>query len=324
MILVTGGAGYIGSQIVKQLVQQNEKLVVVDNLSTSLKANVRDCELIEGDIGDPTILAYLFNHYRIDEVIHLAASTVVSESVVNPAKFYNNNTSNTAKLLAKCAEHHIKNFIFSSTAAVYGNVTNLPVVEETLCQPINPYGHSKLMSEIIIKDIAAASTMKQVTLRYFNVAGADPSNKLGPSLQHSTLLIRMAVQTALGIHSHLNIYGNDYDTVDGTGVRDYIHVIDIAKAHLNALTYLRSGGSSTVLNCGYGRGYSVLEVVKAVEKITAQKLPVQYLPRRAGDPASVIASADKIKKILVWQPQYNNLDKIVTDSYYWEKQLLQQ
>jgi UDP-glucose 4-epimerase len=324
MILVTGGAGYIGSQIVCELSDAAEELIVLDNLVTGRSELVKGANLIVGDVGDAACLDRLFSEYKISEVIHLAASTVVPESVTNPAKFYLNNTANTALLLKKCVENNVQRFIFSSTAAVYGIPENEGAVTElTSCAPINAYGQSKLMSEQMITDVAKSSGMQYLCLRYFNVAGADPKHRVGP-VSPATLLIRVAVQVALGKRNELSIFGDDFPTADGTGVRDYLHVADLAAAHLSGLRYLRSGGESAILNCGYGKGYSVRQVVQAIEQLIGRSLPVVFKPRRPGDPPELIADASELCQRLDWQPQYADLSKIIEDALEWESHLFKQ
>lgn len=326
MILVTGGAGYIGSQVVYQLLDAGERVLVLDNLQTGTRQSLEhvNCELVVGDIGDIDLLKQLFKRYDIEVVMHFAASTNVPESVQHPNKYYLNNVANTVRLLSLCEQCHLKHFIFSSTAAVYGNV-NVPLVSETAaCHPINPYGWSKWMAEKIIIDSAQAQKMNYIILRYFNVAGADPELRVGPYFFDGQVLIRQAVQVAHGLKERLFIYGDDYKTPDGTGVRDYIHVADIASAHIAALNHLRLGGKSTVLNCGYGQGYSVREVMNTIEQIAGKKLPVEIAPRRAGDPDCVLAETKRIHEILHWQPRYNDLNKIISDAFHWEGKLVRQ
>lgn len=320
-ILVTGGAGYIGSHIVRQLGEHNERIIVLDNLSTGHANDVLAGELIIGNCGDETLITQLIHDKQIDSVIHLAAHTIVPESVRDPLKYYTNNTLNTCKLLQSCVQNGIKNFIFSSSAAVYG-IPNQPFVsEEGPCAPINPYGRSKLMSEWMLQDVANASDLRYIALRYFNVGGADPKTRIGQRNVAATTLIKVATQAAVGLRDQIEIFGTDYNTPDGTGIRDYIHVEDLASAHLQALAYLRQGNSSLTLNCGYGHGYSVREVLNAVERLAQTKLPIHEVARRAGDPAMVIADAKKIQQLLDWQPRFANLDAIITSALAWERKL---
>lgn len=317
-ILVTGGAGYIGSHVVKMLVAHGYQVVVLDDLSTGNKDSVLDARLIIGKVGDRAILENIFSNNDIVSVMHFAAKTVVPESVADPMKYYLNNTSESAVLLEFCHKFKIPSFVFSSTAAVYGNVDGGEASEETPTNPINPYGKSKLMTEWMLEDTANASGMKYIILRYFNVSGCDPDGMLGQKNPNSTLLIKVASEVVAGKKSQLVIFGNDYDTPDGTGVRDYIHVTDLADAHVKSLEYLSRGGESTILNCGYGKGHSVLEVVSSVERESKKTLPVKIAERRPGDAGKLIAKADKIKYMLRWQPQYDDLDFIVRSSLSWE------
>ncbi len=323
-ILVTGGAGYIGSHVVKQLGEAGESIVVLDNLSTGFKNAVLYGDFIEGDMGDTELVTKILQDYQVESVMHFAAHTIVPESVSKPLKYYGNNTCGTRNLLACCQQHQVKHFIFSSTAAVYGIPDDPYATEDSPLAPINPYGASKLMSEQMLKDTAFSSDLRYVSLRYFNVAGSDPNQRIGQSTKKATLLIKVACQTALGIREHMAIYGTDYPTPDGTGIRDYIHVEDLADAHLKALRYLRQQGQSIILNCGYGEGYSVREVLDAVAKVHGQALNIMEQARRAGDPPQLIAKAEKIREVLNWQPQYNDLEFIVKTSLDWEKHLLQQ
>jgi len=321
-ILVTGGAGYIGSHVVRQLGEAGyENLVTLDNLSKGFKESVLFGKLIVGDTGDKSLVSKILAEHNITSVLHFAAHTIVPESVSNPLKYYGNNTCNTRNLLECCQKANVKHFIFSSTAAVYGEPKTIPVTEDTPKEPINAYGTSKLMSEWMLRDLAHASNLTYVVLRYFNVAGCDPEGRIGQSTEGATLLTKVAVEAALGIREQIAIFGTDFNTPDGTGVRDYIHVEDLASAHLDALEYLQNGGDAVTLNCGYGHGYSVRDVLKAVEKAHGAPLSIVEKPRRAGDPPSLIAQADKIKKVLGWTPKYNDLDKIVSSALNWEKKL---
>jgi UDP-glucose 4-epimerase len=283
-ILVTGGAGYIGSHVVRQLGAAGESVIALDNLSTGFDAAITAGELIVGDTGDAELLEKIFSAHDIDTVMHFAAHTVVPESVADPLKYYRNNTASSRTLLEACANHGVKNFVFSSTAAVYGIPEGGKAAEDSPTNPINPYGTSKLMTEWMLRDLAAAGGPAYVALRYFNVAGCEPTGTIGQSTPKATLLVKVACEAATGRRPGVSIFGTDYPTPDGTGLRDYIHVEDLATAHLDALTYLRHGGESTVLNCGYGHGYSVREVIAAVERANGAPLNVSEEPRRAGDP----------------------------------------
>lgn len=324
-ILVTGGAGYIGSHVVKLLGERGEKVVILDDLSTGNAEAVLHGELVVGKTGDRELVSRILTDKGIDTVLHFAAHTIVPESVENPLKYYANNTCSTRNLLQACQDCSVSHFIFSSTAATYGvpDASISACGEELATAPINAYGYSKLMSEVMLRDLSAATDLKHVTLRYFNVAGSDPDGRIGQSTHNATLLIKVAAEVALGKREQLYVFGTDYPTSDGTGVRDYIHVTDLAAAHLSALDYLRQGGDSTLLNCGYGEGFSVREVIDAVERISGEKLKVIEKPRRAGDPPKLIAAVDKIHKTLDWKPQFDNLDTIVSTSLAWEKTLLE-
>ncbi len=324
-VLVTGGAGYIGSHVVRQLGEAGERIVVLDNLYSGFEKSVLYGELVIGDTGDRELVTRILREHDIDSVLHFAAHTVVPESVSNPLKYYGNNTSNTRSLLQCCSEAGIKHFIFSSTAAVYGMPDSAMASEDTPTAPINPYGTSKLMSEWMLRDLSAATDLRHVVLRYFNVAGSDPQGRIGQSTRDATLLIKVACEAALGKRPHVSIFGTDYPTPDGTGVRDYIHVEDLADAHLQALTYLRNGGATlnggTTLNCGYGHGYSVREVLDTVQRVHGKPLTIQEMPRRAGDPPTLVAKADRVRNVLGWQPRYDDLTVIVETSLAWEKKL---
>lgn len=320
-ILVTGGAGYIGSHVVRQLGERGENVVILDNLSTGFRDAVLHGTLVEGDTGDMALVASLLEQHQIDTVMHFAAHTIVPESVSNPLKYYRNNTANTRNLLECCQNAGVKHFVFSSTAAVYGEPADPNITEASPTQPINPYGMSKLMSEIMLRDLAAACPMRHVILRYFNVAGCDPQGRIGQSTAKATLLTKVAVEAAVGKRSQVSIFGTDYPTPDGTGIRDYIHVEDLASAHLRALDYLRKGGDSITLNAGYGHGYSVREVLDMVGKVNGKPLTIVEEGRRAGDPAALIAIAGKIRQVLGWQPEYDNLEEIVRSALQWERKL---
>ena len=324
-ILVTGGAGYIGSHVVKLLGERGESVVVLDDLSTGNADAVLHGELVIGKTGDTELVSKLIADKGIDTVLHFAAHTIVPESVENPLKYYANNTCSTRNLLQACQDQNVKNFIFSSTAAAYGEPDESagPCHEQMPTAPINAYGTSKLMSEAMLRDLSFATELKHVVLRYFNVAGSDPDGRIGQSTAKATLLIKVAAEVAVGKREQLYVYGTDYPTEDGTGVRDYIHVTDLASAHLSALDYLRKGGQSTLLNCGYGHGFSVRQVIDAVERVHGQPIKVIEQPRRAGDPASLIAAVDKIHQTLDWKPQLDDLNTIVKTSIAWEKTLLE-
>ncbi len=322
-ILVTGGAGYIGSHTVRQLVERGERVVVLDNLSTGYRSAMLGTPLVVGDTGDRELVARVLQEHAIDTVLHFAAHTIVPESVSDPLKYYRNNTCATRNLLEQCDAAGVRRFVFSSTAAVYGIPAAGLAHEDTPTAPINPYGTSKLMSEWMLRDLAAASSqLRYVALRYFNVAGSDPGGRLGHSAPTATLLVKVACQVAAGVRPSLSIFGTDYPTPDGTGVRDYIHVEDLASAHLSALDYLQQGGASTTLNCGYGHGYSVREVVRMVERVNGGRpLPVIESPRRAGDPPSLVARAERIREVLGWAPRFDDLETIVRSQLDWEHKL---
>ncbi|MDX1692691.1 MAG: UDP-glucose 4-epimerase GalE [Ketobacteraceae bacterium] len=322
-ILVTGGAGYIGSHVVKQLTERGESVVVLDNLSTGFTDAVLGAELVVGDVGDMALVSRLMSEHRVQSVLHFAAHTIVPESVANPLKYYQNNTANTRNLLACCQDNDIAHFIFSSTAAVYGIPEVVPVTESTPTDPINPYGMSKLMSERMLADLAAVSPINYVVLRYFNVAGNDPQGRIGQSTEKATLLTKVAAEAAVGKREKVSVFGTDYDTRDGTGVRDYIHVEDLASAHLKALDYLRQGGDSVTLNAGYGHGYSVREVLDMFDRVNDTPLNIVEEARRAGDPPELVAKADRIRHVLNWEPKYDNLETIVRSALDWER-ILQQ
>jgi UDP-glucose 4-epimerase len=320
-ILVTGGAGYIGSHVVRQLGERGEDVVVLDNLSTGFRSAVLCGDLVVGDTGDAELVSRLLQDRGVDTVLHFAAHIVVPESVSNPLKYYRNNTANTRTLLECCVNAGVKHFIFSSTAAVYGIPEGGVAAEDTPTAPINPYGRSKLMSEQMLRDVSAASPLRHVALRYFNVAGADPGGRIGQSTPEATHLLKVACEHVVGKRDQVSIFGTDFDTRDGTGVRDYIHVEDLAAAHLKALDYLRAGGQSTTLNCGYGRGFSVREVLDTVAQVAGQPLNVIEGPRRAGDPPELIARADRIRDTLGWEPRHADLGEIVQTALAWERHL---
>jgi len=320
-ILVTGGAGYIGSHVVRQLGAAGESVITLDNLSTGFEAAVTSGELVIGDTGNAALLEEIFATHDIDTVMHFAAHTIVPESVADPLKYYRNNTASSRTLLEAAANNGVKNIVFSSTAAVYGIPEGGKASEDSPTRPINPYGTSKLMTEWMLRDLAAAGGPNYVALRYFNVAGCEPSGTIGQSTPKATLLVKVACEAATGRRPSVSIFGTDYPTPDGTGLRDYIHVEDLAAAHLDALTYLRNGGEPTTLNCGYGHGYSVREVLSAVEKANEASFEVREEPRRAGDPPELIAVAQRVRDVIGWEPRFNNLDAIVKTSLAWERKI---
>ena len=321
-ILVTGGAGYIGSHVVRQLGEGGEKIVVLDNLGRGFRQAVTAGELVVGDVGDFALVSRLLAEHRIDTVMHFAAHTIVPESVAQPLKYYGNNTCATRSLLQACLESKVKNFVFSSTAAVYGMPEQDYADENSPTRPINPYGTSKLMSEWMLRDTASISSMRYVAMRYFNVAGSDPGGRIGQATQGATLLTKVACEAMVGKRPHVSVFGSDYATPDGTGVRDYLHVEDLAAAHLDALKYLRADGKSVTLNVGYGHGYSVREVLAMVETVGGKPLVIREEARRAGDPAYLVARADRIRAELGWRPRYDDLKAIVSHSLAWERKLL--
>jgi UDP-glucose 4-epimerase len=323
-ILVTGGAGYIGSHVVLQLRERGERVVVLDDLSRGFRQAVLDAPLVVGQVGDRATVTAVLEDHAVDTVMHFAASTIVPESVRDPLKYYGNNTCATRTLLECCITAGVRYFVFSSTAAVYGVPASGVAAEETATAPINPYGTSKLMSEWMLASIAQASTLKYAALRYFNVAGSDSAGRIGQATPNATLLVKVACEVAAGKRGEVEIFGTDYPTADGTGVRDYIHVEDLAAAHLDALTWLRQGGESTTLNVGYGHGYSVREVLASVERVTGRPLKVREVPRRPGDPPILIARADRIRAQLRWQPRLDDLDTIVRTAWNWEQRLLRE
>lgn len=320
-ILVTGGAGYIGSHVVRQLGERTEKVIVLDNLSTGFRSAVLHGQLVVGDTGDRELVTQLLREHRIETVMHFAAHTIVPESVSNPLKYYGNNTCSTRSLLQSCQEAGVKHFVFSSTAAVYGMPAGGIAAEDSPTQPINPYGTSKLMSEWMLRDLAAATSLRYVVLRYFNVAGSDPGRRIGQSTINATLLTKVACEAAVGKRPHVSIFGTDYATADGTGVRDYIHVEDLADAHVKALDYLRANGTSATLNCGYGHGYSVRDVISTVDRVNGQPLMTVEGPRRAGDPPTLVAQAHRVRQVLSWTPRYDDLEAIVRSQLEWERRL---
>lgn len=320
-VLVTGGAGYIGSHVVSLLGEAGKKIVILDNLSTGRKENVLFGTLIEGDLSDHDLVRKVIKEHKIEAVMHFAGSIVVPESVTNPLKYYQNNTDNSFNLIKICVEEGVKKFIFSSTAAVYGMPAGGVASESTPTNPINPYGRSKLMTEWMLEDAAKAHDFRYVALRYFNVAGASSTGKIGQSTPRATHLIKTAAEVVTNKREKMFIFGTDYSTKDGTCIRDYIHVDDLSQAHLDALAYLDQGGKSEILNCGYGRGFTVKEVLDEVEKLIARKINVEMGPRREGDAEELISEALKIKTVLAWKPRYNDLSYIVKTALDWEKKL---
>ena len=321
-VLVTGGAGYIGSHMVLALIGAGESVVVLDDLSTGFKEAVHPkAKLVVGDVADEKLVGSLIREHKIDAVIHFAAKIVVPDSVTDPLGYYLANTVKTRALLAAVVASGVRHLVFSSTAAVYGNPAENPVGEDAKLSPMSPYGNSKLISEWMLRDVANAYDFHYVALRYFNVAGADPEGRTGQSTKGATHLIKVACETASGKRNRMSVFGTDYATPDGTCIRDYIHVSDLVAAHLDALRYLRAGGESLVLNCGYGRGFSVLEVIDTVKRVSGKDFPVEIVGRRPGDPAAIIARADNIRQKLGWQPQYDDLAMIVSHALAWEDKL---
>jgi UDP-glucose 4-epimerase len=321
-ILVTGGGGYIGSHMVYALLDAGERVVVLDNLSTGFDwAVAENAPLVIGETGDQPLVAALIAEHQVDAVIHFAASIVVPDSVRDPLSYYRNNTVNSRALIETAIKGGVRAFIFSSTAAVYGNPERVPVREDDPTVPMSPYGSSKLMTEIMLRDAGIAHGLKHVILRYFNVAGADPLGRTGQSTKGATHLIKVAVETALGLRPKMDVFGTDYPTLDGTCIRDYIHVSDLVRAHSDALNYLRSGGASITANCGYGRGFSVLEVIDTVQRVSGVDFKVEFAPRRLGDPAQIVAASDRARATLNWQPHFDDLDTIVKHALVWEKKL---
>ena len=324
-ILVTGGAGYIGSHMVLALLDAGEAPVVLDNLSTGTRLAVPDgVPFYQGDCGDAALVDSILEERDIDTIIHFAASIVVPDSVADPLAYYENNTVKSRSLIASAVRAGVPTFIFSSTAAVYGNPQSSPVREDSVTSPINPYGRSKLMIEWMLADTAHAEPLKYYALRYFNVAGADPAGRSGQSSAEATHLIKVAVQAAVGQRSGMDVFGTDYPTPDGSCVRDYVHVSDLAQAHLDALRHLRGGGESAVCNIGYGNGFSVLQVIEAVKSVSGVDFEVRLKDRRSGDPAILVASNERATSLLSWKPRYDSLPVIIRDALAWEQKLSRQ
>jgi UDP-glucose 4-epimerase len=322
-VLVTGGAGYIGSHMVLALLEAGERVVVLDNLSTGFGWAVpAGAPLVTGETGDEALVARIIAEHEVDAVIHFAASIVVPDSVSDPLGYYRNNTANSRALMECAVKGGVRRFIFSSTAAVYGNPERVPVAEDAPTVPMSPYGSSKLMTEIMLRDAGRAHGLGHVILRYFNVAGADPQLRTGQSTRVATHLIKVAAETALGLRPKMDVFGTDYPTPDGTCIRDYIHVSDLVRAHSDALRHLRAGGASLTLNCGYGHGFSVLEVIDAVKRVSGVDFRVDVAPPRPGDPAQVVAAADRARTLLGWQPRLDDLSTIVAHALAWQKKLI--
>ncbi len=324
-VLVTGGAGYIGSHMVQALVEAGESVVVIDNLSTGFSAFLpQGVPLFIGDAADENLVEGVISTHEVKSIIHFAGSVVVPDSMRDPLAYYRNNTMTTRSLLNAAVKSGVDRFIFSSTAAVYGNPDQVPVPENAPTRPLSPYGSSKLMTEIMLHDIASAHGMSYVVLRYFNVAGADPQARIGLATVGATHLLKIAVEAATGQRAKIDVFGTDYPTPDGSCIRDFIHVSDLAQAHRAALSYLRGGGASVTLNCGYGRGYSVLETIEAVRRVSGRNFAVQYGPRRPGDIMTMIADTSRIRATLDWTPQYDDLETIATHALAWEEKLFRE
>jgi UDP-glucose 4-epimerase len=324
-VLVTGGAGYIGSHMVQALVEAGERVVVIDNLSTGFSAFLPEgVPLFIGDAGDENLVEGVIASHGVESIIHLAGSVVAPDSMRDPLAYYRNNTVTTRSLLKAAVKYGVNRFIFSSTAAVYGDPDHVPVREDAPTRPLSPYGTSKLMAEIMLHDTASAHGMSYIALRYFNVAGADPLARIGLATVGATHLLKIAVEAATGQRAKVDVFGTDYPTPDGSCIRDFIHVSDLAQAHRAALSYLRGGGASATLNCGYGRGYSVLETIEAVRRAGGHHFAVQYAARRPGDIMTMIADTSRIRATLDWTPQYDNLDIIARHALAWEEKLLRE
>jgi UDP-glucose 4-epimerase len=321
-VLVTGGAGYIGSHMVRALAEAGERVVVIDNLSTGFSAFLPEgVPLFIGDAADENLVEGVITAHGVESIIHFAGSVVVPDSMRDPLAYYRNNTMTTRSLLNVAVKCCVKRFIFSSTAAVYGNPDLVPVPEHAPTRPLSPYGSSKLMTEIMLHDVASAHGLNYVVLRYFNVAGADPLARIGLATVGATHLLKIAVEAATGQRAKIDVFGTDYPTPDGSCIRDFIHVSDLAQAHRAALSYLRDGGASVTLNCGYGRGYSVIETIETVRRVSGRSFAVQYGPRRPGDIMTMIADTGRIRSTLDWTPQYDNLETIAAHALAWEEKL---
>jgi UDP-glucose 4-epimerase len=324
-VLVTGGAGYIGSHMVRALAEAGESVAVIDNLSTGFSAFLPDgVPLFIGDAADENLVEGVITAQGVDSIIHFAGSVVVPESMRDPLAYYRNNTMTTRSLLNVAVKCGVNRFIFSSTAAVYGNPDQVPVPEHAPTRPLSPYGSSKLMTEIMLRDVAAAHDLNYVVLRYFNVAGADPLARIGLATVGATHLLKIAVEAATGQRAKIDVFGTDYPTPDGSCIRDFIHVSDLAQAHRAALSYLRDGGAAVTLNCGYGRGYSVIETIEAVRRVSGRNFAVQYGPRRPGDIMTMIADTGRIRRTLDWAPQYDDLETIAAHALAWEEKLFRE
>ncbi|MBR0779083.1 UDP-glucose 4-epimerase GalE [Bradyrhizobium diazoefficiens] len=324
-VLVTGGAGYIGSHTVLALAEAGEDVVVIDDLSTGFSAYLPEgVPLFIGDAGDENLLEGVIAQHDIESIIHFAGSVVVPDSMRDPLGYYRNNFTTARNLLNVAVKRGINRFIFSSTAAVYGNPDQVPVPEHAATRPLSPYGSSKLMTEIMLHDVASAYGMQYVTLRYFNVAGADPQARIGLATVGATHLLKIAVEAATGQRAKIDVFGTDYPTQDGSCIRDFIHVTDLSQAHRSALAYLRNGGASTTLNCGYGRGYSVLETIDAVRRVSGRSFAVQYAPRRPGDIMTMVADTSRIRSLLDWKPRYEDLETIAAHALAWEDKLFRE
>ena len=324
-VLVTGGAGYIGSHMVQALKEAGESVVVIDTLSTGFADVLPDgVRLLVGDAGDETVVGNAIARHGVESIIHFAGSIVVPDSMRDPLGYYRNNTMTTRSLLNAAVKAGVSRFIFSSTAAVYGDPDQVPVPENAPTRPLSPYGSSKLMTEIMLHDVASAHGMTYVVLRYFNVAGADPLARMGLATVGATHLLKIAVEAATGQRAKIDVFGTDYPTPDGSCIRDFIHVSDLAQAHRAALSYLRGGGGSVTLNCGYGRGYSVLETIEAVRRVSGRNFAVSYAPRRPGDIMAMVADTGRIRGVLDWTPQYDDLETIATHALAWEWKLFRE
>lgn len=321
-VLITGGAGYIGSHVVLALGDAGRSVAVIDDLSKgNLSAVPAGLPFYDSDVGAAGLLREIIARHKVSAVMHFAGAVVVPESVADPLKYYHQNTAKSRTLIETCVACGVRHFVFSSTAAVYGSVTGAAVRETAPAEPASPYGRSKLMTEWMLRDAAAAHELSYAALRYFNVAGADPQGRSGQSTPGATHLIKVACEVAAGRRPHMEIFGEDYDTPDGTCVRDYIHVTDLAAAHLAALQALEAGGGSLILNCGYGRGYSVREVLSTVERVAGVPLEVRSGPRRPGDVAEIVADVSEIRSRLAWKPRHDDLEEIVRSALDWEKRL---